>query len=212
MQSRRRRSARAHASQEIKDLGADTLRIEVNWNEVAPQPGREDQAGSFDAADPAAYPGDPNAYPGFGPYDDLVRQANALGFRILITITGDTPRWATGGRQGRELRDRQLQAQPDRVRAASPTAVAQALLGQLRRACRRCDYFSIWNEPNHQHFLKPPRDAPAHLPQPGRTRRAGDPRQRRVRGVKVFVGELAPVGRAPKVDRPDRRSSASGCA
>src|SRR4051794_6579649 len=88
--------ARANRLAEIKRLGADTLRIQVHWNEVAPQPSAKTKP-RFDSADPLAYAGHPNAYPGFFPYDDLVRQANAMGFRILMTITGDTPRWASGG-------------------------------------------------------------------------------------------------------------------
>src|SRR3954469_3304062 len=89
-------TSRHNRLQEIKDLGADTIRIQVHWNEVAPQPNAKTKPG-FDSADPLAYASHPNAYPGFFPYDDLVRQASAMGFRILMTITGDTPRWASGG-------------------------------------------------------------------------------------------------------------------
>ena len=56
---------------ELKALGADALRIEVKWNEVAPDPGANSQP-SFDATDPGAYPG-------FEPYDDLVQRAYCQG-------------------------------------------------------------------------------------------------------------------------------------
>ena len=56
---------------EIKALGADALRIEVKWNEVAPDPSANSQP-SFDATDPGAYPG-------FEPYDDLVRAGDRQG-------------------------------------------------------------------------------------------------------------------------------------
>ena len=53
-------------------MGADTLRIEVKWNQVAPDPSARTKP-RFEASDPGAYQGSPNAYPGFGPFDDLVR-------------------------------------------------------------------------------------------------------------------------------------------
>ena len=77
---------------EIEALGADALRIEVKWNEVAPDPGANSQP-SFDATDPGAYPG-------FEPYDDLVRKATARGLRVLITLAPDAPDWATSGGRG----------------------------------------------------------------------------------------------------------------
>ena len=90
--------------EELKNrMGADTLRIEVKWNEVAPSPSARTKP-SFNASDPSAYQGSLFAYPGFGPYDDLVRRAQAIGFRIIITITGDAPRWATAGGLGRASR------------------------------------------------------------------------------------------------------------
>ena len=49
-------AARDATLAEIKALGADALRIEVKWNEVAPDPGANTQP-SFDATDPGAYPG-----------------------------------------------------------------------------------------------------------------------------------------------------------
>ena len=39
-----RRPERIRRLNEVKDLGVDTLRIEVKWNEVAPQPELEDEA------------------------------------------------------------------------------------------------------------------------------------------------------------------------
>ena len=82
---------RASTLDELRTLGADTLRVGVKWNEVAPRPlGRERPR--FDATDPSDYPG-------FAPYDDLVRRASGMGFRILIYLAPDTPRWATADRE-----------------------------------------------------------------------------------------------------------------
>src|SRR5439155_17311403 len=82
-------STRARTLSEIGALGADTIRIEVRWSEVAPARLQRSRP-SFDASDPGAYPG-------FGPYDDLVTRAVAQHLRLVLTITGDAPRWATAG-------------------------------------------------------------------------------------------------------------------
>jgi hypothetical protein len=51
---------RARRLTEVRELGVDTLRIEVKWNEVAPSPSSKTKP-KFDASDPAAYQSSPNA-------------------------------------------------------------------------------------------------------------------------------------------------------
>lgn len=165
--------------EEVKDLGADTLRVEVKWNEVAPSPSARTRP-TFDASDP-------HQYPGFGPYDALISSAAAKGFRILITITGDAPRWATVGERGDNYRP-----EPDeyaRFVAAVGKRYSGTLLGLPKVA-----YFSIWNEPNHQNFIKPTRDAPliyrelVDVAIPALRRSAAA-------DARIFVGELKPTSR-----------------
>jgi hypothetical protein len=182
----------------IQLLGADTLRIEFRWNEIAPDPHSKTKP-NFDAANPAAYQGAPNAYPGFGLYDDLVVRARSMGFRILGTITGDAPRWATAGGKGASF-------------ATANYKVNSADYGQFAEAVARryagnfgglpaIHYFTIWNEPNHEQFLKPLSQGPAIY---RRLVDAGVPAVRKggVSGVKVFVGETAPSGVAGKSTGP----------
>ncbi len=213
---------RARVLQEIRgDLGADTLRIEVKWSEIAPEPGAKTKP-DFNASDPLAYASGPDSYPGWYPYDDLVRRATGLGFGIIITITGDAPRWATEGGLGNtfETANRRVIASEYGQFAA---AVAKRYSGQLPDL-PAVKYFSIWNEPNHRNFIKPTKDAPriyrdlvnAAIPQI---------RANAVGGAKILVGELAPVGRAPKAMGPTeflrkwlclnkrfkRTSSGAGC-
>ena len=88
---------RARTLDEIKNqLGADTLRIEVKWNEVAPDPGAKTKPEGFNASDPLAYAFGPTQYPGFYPYDDLVRRATNLGSgsssRSPATLRAGPPR------------------------------------------------------------------------------------------------------------------------
>ncbi len=214
---------RSRTLDEIRNqLGADTLRIEIKWNEVAPEPNAKTKP-NFNAADPLAYAFGPNNYPGFYPYDDLVRRATNLGFGIIVTITGDAPRWATEGGLGAtfETANRRVIASEYGQFAA---AVVKRYSGDLPDL-PPVRYFSIWNEPNHRNFLKPTKEAPqiyrklvdAAIPQI---------RANAVPGAKILVGELAPVGRAPKAMGPTeflrkwlclnkrfkRTSSGSGCS
>src|SRR3954469_22488759 len=59
---------------EFKQLGADTVRLAVKWNEVAPRP-RASRRPAFDGSDPGAYPG-------FQPFDDTIRRAQDEGLRV----------------------------------------------------------------------------------------------------------------------------------
>ncbi len=195
-------------------MGADTLRVEVKWSEVAPRPSARTKP-AFDASNPAAYPG-------FFPYDDLLNRARALGMRVIVTITGDAPRWATAGGKGRSSATANWKVSA-REYGRFATAVARRYSGNFA-GLPAVRYFTIWNEPNHRNFLKPTSQAPrvyrrmvdAALP----LVRANGPS-----GANVFVGELAPVGRAPVAMGPkeflrkwlclnrryNRTSRGSGC-
>jgi Cellulase (glycosyl hydrolase family 5) len=183
---------------EIKGLGADTLRIEFKWNEIAPKP-QDKTKPKFDAADPAAYAGALDAFPGFGQYDDLVQRATAMGFRILITITGDAPRWATAGGKGSSFATANWGVSADEY-GKFAAAVAKRYSGKFG-GLPAVYYYSIWNEPNHKQFIKPQSSAPAiyrGLVDAGVPAiRANGPK-----AAKVFVGETAPVGRPGKVIGP----------
>jgi hypothetical protein len=184
-------STRARTLNEIQALGADTIRIEVRWSEVAPAPLQRSRP-SFDASNPGAYPG-------FGPYDDLVRRAAGLGFRLLLTITGDAPRWATAGGLGRSFATANYKPSAGEY-GRFAAAVATRYSGRFG-GLPAVRYFTIWNEPNHKQFLKPQRSAPSLY---RKLVDAAIPQIRRVAagGAKVFVGETAPVGRAGKVIGP----------
>ena len=169
-------------------MGADTLRIEVKWNEVAPAPTARTKP-VFDASNPAAYPG-------FFPYDDLITRGRALGFRIIVTITGDAPRWATAGGKGRSFSTANWKVNSLEY-ARYATAVTRRYSGSFA-GLPAVRYFTIWNEPNHRNFLKPTSQAPQIY------RRMVDRAVPAIRqnGVRVFVGELAPVGRRPRAMGP----------
>src|SRR2546423_5121266 len=177
---------REHTLETIKALGADTLRIEVKWAEVAPRPGAKKKP-KFTATDPGAYPG-------FQPYADLVLRALGKGFRVMLTLAPDAPRWATAGGRGRNYKISSTEF------AAFARAVGRRYSGSYG-GLPAIGYWSIWNEPNHVFFVSPRSQAP-------RIYRAmvqrGLPALRATapKGAKIFVGELAPVGTATKVIGP----------
>ena len=114
--------------------GATVMRLLVHWNLTAPRrPAR------------ASDPFDP-AY-NFNDLDDAIRTAQEADMEVLLSLVG-TPRWANGGRTANVM--------PRRV--SDFTAFARAIAS---RYSGRFDgypfvrFWSIWNEPNLQLFLKP---------------------------------------------------------
>jgi hypothetical protein len=172
-------TTRTQTLDEIKQLGADTLRIEVKWSEVAPSPESRTKP-RFDAANPSEYPG-------FGPYDELIREATARNFRIILTLTGDAPRWATSGQRGGNYK-------PDPTEYGKfVTTVAKRYSGVFG-GLPKVSVFTIWNEPNHIQFIKPPSKAPQVY------RKLVDAAIPAIRanaapGSKILVGELKPTPR-----------------
>jgi hypothetical protein len=179
---------RAQSLEEIKGLGADTLRIALRWGEVAPDSASKTKP-TFDASDPAAYPG-------FGPYDDLVTRAVAKGLRVLITLSPDAPRWATAGGRGGNYKVSSTEF------ALFARAVGRRYSGSFQ-SLPAVTSWSIWNEPNHIFFIKPRSQAPRIY---RRLVERGVPALRATAptGSKILVGELAPVGTATKVIGPLR--------
>ncbi len=126
-------AVRAHALDEIDALGVHWLRVGLYWQDVAPA---VDSASvpAFDETDPAGYD--------WSIYDRLFADAESRGLRLLVTVTGPGPRWATRSRQ-------------DRVTRPSPTRFRRFVTAVGRRYGDQVDYWSVWNEPNHPDFLAP---------------------------------------------------------
>jgi len=118
-------------------------------------------------------------------------RAHAMGFRILGTITGDAPRWATAGGKGASFATANYKVNANDY-AQFAEAVARRYAGNFA-GLPAIRYFSIWNEPNHIQFLKPLSSGPAIYRQ---LVAKGVPAVRRGggKGVRVFVGETAPSG------------------
>jgi hypothetical protein len=167
---------RARALDEIRALGVHWLRLVLYWQDVAPD---------VDArAVPKIDERDPDSYR-WGLYDRVLADARARDFRVLVTISGPGPRWATRSRK-------------DRVTRPSPTRFGRFVTAVGRRYGHQVDYWSIWNEPNHPQFLAPQYSrgrpySPRLYRQLYRQARAGLDRSGNARD-RVLIGETAPRG------------------
>ena len=80
-------SVRNATLDEMKALGADVVKITVEWRNVAPdsKPGNP--------ADPAAYPA-----ARWKPYDEAIQGAQARGLEVFLNVSGPAPDWAVSGK------------------------------------------------------------------------------------------------------------------
>jgi hypothetical protein len=71
---------------QFRQLGASTVRVVVPWDLLAPDPAATRK--------PSVNLNDPNSYSGWGPYDEIVREAAADRMTVDLTVSGGAPRWA----------------------------------------------------------------------------------------------------------------------
>ena len=133
---------RARTLDEMDRLGADVVKVQVYWNEIAPQ-GRRKPAG-FDAADPAAY--------SWAVYDEIVQGIVARGMRPFLALGNRAPDWATA-RRGRY---RGTYRPSPREFGLFARAAGERYSGSFG-GLPRVDLWSIWNEPNLFSWLAPQR-------------------------------------------------------
>lgn len=159
---------------EIDVLGADAVRIQVSWRAVAPAPEAR-RVPSFNASDPNAYPAG-----AWARYDAAIVGARERGLRVLVSLAGPAPDWATPRRDG--------------LTRPSSTAFGRFATAAGRRWGRSVTWWSIWNEPNLGKFLKPIAGRESALVYRSMYLRAYT--GLRSAGVRapVLLGELAPIG------------------
>lgn len=127
---------------EIKSLGADVIKFQINWSLVAPR--TKKKPAGFDGSNLKTYP--PGA---FSSYDALIREANARGLRVLVALTGQAPGWATAKRGDTSGVDRPNSREFGRF------ARAVGVRYNGSQGLPRVDFWTIWNEPNNPRFLAP---------------------------------------------------------
>lgn len=145
--------------QEFRSLGANTVRIILNWNSVlspAAQTSKSKPAG-FVATDPNAAP-----YTGWGPYDAAVQAAKKYRLKIDFTVTGGAPRWA----EGKDIPKEGI-VEPNFAWKPSASAYGQFMTAAATRydgsftpkgassPLPRVSFWVIYNEPNFGEDLGP---------------------------------------------------------
>jgi hypothetical protein len=133
---------RARTLDEMDELGADVVKVQVYWNEIAPR-GRRKPTG-FDAADPEAY--------AWGAYDDAVQGIVARGMRPLLALGNRAPDWATA-RRSRYPGTYRPSAREFGLFARAAGERYSGSYGGLPRV----SLWSVWNEPNLFSWLAPQR-------------------------------------------------------
>jgi hypothetical protein len=121
---------------EIKTFGVDHIRQLVYWSSFAPHPNSKRKP-KFNAWDPAAYPA--------GTWDRLDRlMAGAAGrnIKVMLTLTGPVPKWATSTKK-------------DHLTRPNTKMFQQFAAAVGRRYGGQVSMWSIWNEPNQPQFLMP---------------------------------------------------------
>jgi hypothetical protein len=127
-------ATRPKVVQQLQGLGVKAIRVELNWINVAPAPTSATEP-SFVATDPEAY--------AWAQYDPVIAEAARMHWKVLLTITGQAPSWATSNHKAPYI------TRPDdRDFQEFVTAVARHYGSEV-------SVYSIWNEPNHPAFLLP---------------------------------------------------------
>ena len=119
---------------ELRSLGADMIKVQLNWATVAPGGRRKPQG--FDGTDPSQYSG-------WTRYDAVLSEAKARGFEVMFALAPPAPGWATPTRGDREGVTRPNAREFGRF----ATAAARRFPG--------VDVWTLWNEPNHPGHLYP---------------------------------------------------------
>ena len=178
-------ASQARTLGELGSLGVRALRVTLYWRDVAPRPNQRRRP-RFDQASPVAYH--------WGSYDSLIASASALHWRVLLTVTGPVPNWATPHGE-------------DEYSYPSTADFEQFMRAVGRHYGAAVKLISIWNEPNQPGFLRP-QYVRGRLVSPAIYRglflagRRGLATSGHFDGMTVLMGETSAVGIAPSVPAP----------
>ena len=140
----------------LRAIGVQAIRIDVRWNEIAPDPSSKTRPKGFNAADPASYPA-----ANWGQFDNAIRAAHADGIVVLATLGGPGPLWAEEPGDPLQAREPVGIWKPKPAEfAAFVRAVSSRYAGSYRpvgapSALPRVTMWSLWNEPNYGQDLAP---------------------------------------------------------
>ncbi len=161
----------------LRSLGVERIRVSVIWRFVAPGATSASRP-SFNASDPAAY-----GASAWNRYDRIVDAARRYGIGLLFSVTGPSPRWATGDKSeprglvnpsagefgqfvtavGRRYSgtyaDEQPQSSPPSGGGGGggvlPLSRERASATAAGGVLPRVTMWSVWNEPQQPGWLRP---------------------------------------------------------
>jgi hypothetical protein len=176
---------RAATLTEVRGLGADMIKVQIRWADVAP--GGKQKPRGFDGTDPSQY--------SWAPFDAVLADARANGFKVMFALAPPAPGWATPPRGDNEG--------VNRPNAREFGRFAQAAAKHFPGV----SVWTLWNEPNRWGDL---------FPQSTKGGRPVAPHLYRamvgaaVRGLErggagrdtILFGELLPIGKP--IDGPKR--------
>ncbi|HEV3129750.1 MAG TPA: hypothetical protein VGY32_12245 [Solirubrobacteraceae bacterium] len=174
----------ARTLQQMSSLGADTVKVSVVWQLIAPSPSSTHRP-KFDATDPAAYP-----QGAWDRYDALVKASHRLGMKVYFLVIGPAPKWAisNGVRNSRQGPDLGLApnvgdyqnfveavgrrysgawpdpSAPQSSSSSTPSVAVQGVTVPVTVTQRsstpptmipRVNDWGIWNEPNERSWMNP---------------------------------------------------------
>jgi hypothetical protein len=122
------------ATKELKNLGVDILRTNVNYNKIYKTPKDRKKPAGFTASDP----NDPRY--DWSATDRLVDLARANNVKLLLTVTGPGPFFSSENPS--KCRSLPCTYKP---KTSEFEAFAAAVAKRYRG---KADYYAIWNEPN----------------------------------------------------------------
>lgn len=192
---------RENRLEELDRLGVDTIRLVLGWRSFVPAPGRGRKPQGFNASDPGDYP--QHLFAGL---DATVRGARARGINVLLTPSAPIPDWGSDSGSSRIANPtpaefgRFVTALGRRFHGSFAPPGDAKLLPTVR-------FWSVWNEPNQDLFLRPQRKA-GNPHSPRLYRRLFLAAQRALRNTghgedRLLIGETAPSGGRTGVDPID---------
>jgi hypothetical protein len=133
-------------------LGVNTIRLNIGWADVAPDPNSTRAPKQFSASNPSAYPSGR-----FDGYDAAIKAASADGIGVDVDVSGGSPKWAI---PGATKTSNSLYAPSTSKYQAFYEAVARRYSGSYTppgasSPLPRVTMWSVWNEPNYTASLKP---------------------------------------------------------
>jgi hypothetical protein len=136
----------ATSMREIADLGVDVVRTNIIFYKIYDRPRQRRKPSGFDASDPDSPQYDWTAT------DRLMSLARANGIKVLATITGPGPRWASTTPGSCSV---------PCAKNPSSKAFGQFAAAVAKRYEGQVTYYSIWNEPNLDGWLLPQQKRPS---------------------------------------------------